>query len=604
MSPRPSLALLLLAACQPTPDKAAPAPSAGTADSGTTADTDDGPCTATVARSRPPLRRLSHAQLRWTLHDLFYERMVAVEPDAAEWIAWWLEHELVALVPADVPTGAPGQARGGLRRLDQLVHAEHVEGMLQIGEELATTWGFGSSWRAQRLVGETCDLYADADCVETWVRLQGQALHRRPLSEAQVADYLSIFAEAAADVDPDSEDAGWAGWELGFHHVFVAMVAAPGFGYHLELGAGDETALDAWELASRLSYHFWQAPPDAALLAAAADGSLLTDAVYRAQVERLVADPKTERALREFAEDLFRTHELPRMDTRVGTEPFDSFLGETAVSATLHEAMAEELVALTVHHSLRAPGPLDDLLLSDRNPNQDTVLAAIYGEEPWSGDGEVPALADPRRHGLLTRAALLATGSANTRPIHKGVFLREGLLCEAIPPPPDNAAASPPELAEDATTREVVETLTEQPDSDCIVCHGSLINPLGFATEDFDALGRHRTEQALFDEWGNALGSRPVDTSGTTSIAGQAVSFTDVADLTHAVVASGAAHRCVARELFRFTAGRAEDEGDTCTVQQLGAVLEEGESLDRFLVRLALEPWFRSRDPHTPEARR
>jgi len=541
-----------------------------------------------------PLRRLSKDQLQHTLAD-FVDAHTGLTGEDAAWLRGFISEELTEAIPDDTPTGSEGQVRGGFRRLDQVVYAEHVEGLITVAEGITTYTDFGGVGGAQRLVGDTCEVYLDFErgetgCVETWVRRIGHDLHRRPLNDAQVADYLDLFAAAADEAGGDA----WAGFELGFHHVFVAMMASPWFGYHVEVGTGG-TGLTDYELASRLSYHFWQTAPDTELYAAAADGLLSTDDGFRAQVERLVADPRTERALATFAEDFFRTHELPRMDTRLGTNPFDTFAADAPITSTLHEEMGDELVALTIHHTLREPGTVDDLFLSDRHVSQGEALSALYGEAPWDGVGTPPGLSDTRRVGLLTRAALLATGSANTRPIMKGVFIREGLLCEPIPPPPDNANAFPPELSDALSTREVVENLTEQPDSDCIVCHGALINPLGFATEDFDALGRPRSEQALYDLWGDVTGHAAIDTSGETTIAGQAVAFADVHDLTSAMLASGSPHRCMARELFRFTTGRPDDAADDCTLDSLGAALDAGETLQDALVRAALTPQFRTR---------
>ena len=95
----------------------------------------------------------------------------------------------------------------------------------------------------------------------------------------------------------------------------------------------------------------------------------------------------------------------------------------------------------------------------------------------------------------------------------KGVFLRTNVLCDTIPPPPPGANAKPPDLMPGMTTRESVEAITEMPGSICAGCHTLAINPLGFATEGFDALGRFRTAQRLFDAAGVETGTKAVNTS-------------------------------------------------------------------------------------------
>ncbi|MEL6348653.1 MAG: DUF1592 domain-containing protein, partial [Myxococcota bacterium] len=464
---------------------------------------------------------------------------------------------------------------------------------------ISATLGLGSVWRASQFLGDRCDLNAeiwegeDLGCVDTWIRSMGARIHRRPLSDEQVAFYRTIYDRADEETVEMEE---WERVDLGFRHVLITMLSSPWATYHVEVGDGDGE-LDAYELANRLSYHFWQSSPDDALYAAAADGSLLTDEGYRAQVERVAADPKTARSLEEFFADWLRVEEIPRMDARLGTPIFDAFAEDTLPSATLHEAMGEELVALGVHHVLESPGSFDTFFQSDRMVTHDGELAALYGGAPWNGAGE-PGAVDGSRAGLLTRAGMVATGSANTRPIMKGVFVREGLLCEPLGTPPDNANASPPELSETQTTRQVVEALTEQPGSSCAACHADLINPLGFATEGFDGLGRPRTEQTLYAEWGEPLTSLPIDSADTSILAGQRIAFSDATDLTDEILASGAAHRCFAREFFRFTYHRAESsDADDCSIQTLGDALVEGQSLDVFLQRVALQPQFRTLAP-------
>jgi hypothetical protein len=199
--------------------------------------------------------------------------------------------------------------------------------------------------------------------------------------------------------------------------------------------------------------------------------------------------------------------------------------------------------------------------------------------------------------GLLSRAALVATGTANTRPIMKGVFIRTALLCQSIPPPPANANANPPAPEPDMSTREVVEQLTEQAGSNCAGCHQGLINPLGFATESFDALGRFRSEQVLFDDAGERTGTRPVDTRSIPQVVpGDTTPSQGVGDLAQLMVDSGALQQCVARQYLRFSFSRAEDvERDGCALQDLSTRLSAGAPLAEVLRAIALRPEFKQR---------
>jgi hypothetical protein len=222
----------------------------------------------------------------------------------------------------------------------------------------------------------------------------------------------------------------------------------------------------------------------------------------------------------------------------------------------------------------------------------------LYGVEPRDGSDAPPRFPASERPGLLTRAAFLVTSSANTRPIMKGLFIRRNILCDSIPPPPNNAANMPPELSDTVSTREVVEGLTEQPGTACAGCHATLINPLGFATEGFDALGRVRSEQRLFSADGEEVGSAAIDTRSTPQVVdGDTAPSTGPQDLMRLIRDSGKAHACFARHYFRFSFGRFEDAAqDGCVLEQLRAALVETGTLSGMLREVALAPAFKRRN--------
>jgi hypothetical protein len=249
-----------------------------------------------------------------------------------------------------------------------------------------------------------------------------------------------------------------------------------------------------------------------------------------------------------------------------------------------------------VWYAFGGAGTFDDFFTSNKSFARTDDLATIYGAAVWDGASEPPAFGDPARSGLITRAAYVATGSASTRPIMKGVFIRKALLCDEIAPPPPNAAATPPVLAEDATTRKVVEDLTHN--GVCAGCHAVQINPLGFATENFDALGRVRAEQTLFDEeTGTVLGALPVDTSSVPRVdEGDETVSAGAADLVRLMLESPKPHACFARQYFRFTFGRVEDiQKDGCELEPIQEALDEGAPLAEVLRAVALSRGFQRR---------
>ncbi|MEA2700565.1 MAG: hypothetical protein QOI66_4836, partial [Myxococcales bacterium] len=366
--------------------------------------------------------------------------------------------------------------------------------------------------------------------------------------------------------------------------------------------------VSTFELASRLSYQFWETMPDDPLWQAASDGTLRQPEVYARQVDRIYNDPRTETTLSRFVADWLKVDDLPPLDAHNQDPTFRTFAGPNLPSPALRQQMIDDATAMVGYYAFTRPGSMSDLLTSEWSFNKGAELAKIYGVGAWDGVSAPPAFAAGQRPGLLTRALFLTSGSANTRPIHKGAFLRRRILCDDLPPPPPGVSAVPPQLSPQMTTREVVEQLTEAPGTVCVGCHGAVINALGFATENFDALGRSRMAQRLFDAAGNEVGQRPVDTHSIPAVtSGDTTASSGAGDLGRLILESGKAEACLARNYFRFTFARWEDvTTDGCTLEDLRVRLDsagggnggnagKGGTLGALLKEVALSPQFRRR---------
>jgi Protein of unknown function (DUF1588)/Protein of unknown function (DUF1585) len=259
--------------------------------------------------------------------------------------------------------------------------------------------------------------------------------------------------------------------------------------------------------------------------------------------------------------------------------------------------MIDDVLGLLDYQTWTAASGVRALFTSELSFAKDARLAKIYGVAAWDGVSAPPALPAGQRPGLLTRALFLSTGSANTRPIMKGVFIRKNILCNDIPPPPPGANATPPVLGPDMTTRQSVAALTEGAGTVCAGCHASLINPLGYATESFDSLGRYRTMQRLFDDAGTQTGSKPVDTATVPQVVlGDKSPSASPADLMSLIAASGKVEACLARNFFRFTYGRWEDPAtDGCALEESRKVLADGGKLTDLLTTELLSAEFARR---------
>ena len=534
-----------------------------------------------------PLKRLTHAQYASTVFDLVRFALPA-ESAAGQADAVIADiTPVVAQLPDDLRLG-PDKTFAKFTRLDQAVQQEHVDASYAV----ATAVGAALTSNAARLgvVAGSCATDADAAnddaCLDAFIRSFGERALRRAVTDDDVAFYRVPAGAAPLDA-PDYGD------------VIALMMTSPDALYFVESGDGKEGAsvkLGAYELASRLSYHFWQSMPDEALFASARSGELLTETGYAAQVERVFADPKTHAAVSRFFSEWLENTALQELDSRVGDPVFDAFANGFTPGPDLREEMLAEVVDASTYYAFDQPGTYDDFVTSKKSFARTEDLASIYGVGVWDGASEPPDFAEPERAGLLTRAAYVATGSANTRPIMKGVFLRKALLCDDVALPPPNAAANPPALSSDLTTRQVVEQLTGS--GVCASCHPTQINPLGFATENFDALGRVRTEQRFFDVvTGAVVGSAPIDTSGVPNVdEGDATPSANASDLTDLVVASKKLHACFARQYFRFTFGRIEDlDKDGCALADVKATLDSDKPLADVLRTVASSAAFQER---------
>lgn len=563
----------------------APSGSSGAGDAGPVPSTEAFTCKADATPASLPLRRLSRAQLLGTLSglaDFALPGQGAAVMNAIQ--------AATALLPDDQKLG-PTKQYGGSTRLDQSVGQDLVEGAYAVAQAFAKELA-GDPARLAIVAGACAtdaDPSNDAACLASFVKKFGERALRRAPTDEDVAFYAQPAGAAPFDA---------ADWQ----DVIAALVLSPDAQYFVESGAAPAAgaAIDdvaPYELASRLSYHFWQTLPDEELFAKARSGELSKPDVYAKEVDRVFADPRTRDAIRQMYAEWLHRDDVAEISSRVGTPAFDTLRGSFNPGPELREHMFDELADMGVYYSLDAKSPFSSLYTSKKSFAKTQDLAGLYGVPVWDGAGAPPDFVEPARVGLLTRAAMVATGSANTRPIMKGVFVRKALLCDDVPPPPPNVNPKPIEPMADATSREEVAALTEQ--GVCAGCHKTLINPLGYVTEDFDAIGRFRTEELLIDgKTGMLKGKRKVDTSAVTRVRpDDDRTASGAEDASRWILESGKAEACFARVYFRFTFGRAEDVAqDGCALADLDKALLDGDDLGSVLKRVALSPAFRQKN--------
>jgi hypothetical protein len=316
--------------------------------------------------------------------------------------------------------------------------------------------------------------------------------YRRPIGADDMTPLVALYETGAQN----------GGFESGVRLALQKVLVSPAFLFRAEVdppGAAPGTiySISDIELASRLSFFLWSSIPDDQLLAVAESGRLSDPSVLQAQVKRMMADPRSESLVRNFAGQWLFLRNVARMSPDTTTFPY--------FSENLRHAMAKE-TELLIESQLREDRSVVDLLRTDYTfLNQ--RLAEHYGIKGiYGNEFRRVKLEDPNRHGLLGQASILAVTSYpnRTAPTIRGKWVLEQLLGSPPPPPPPNV----PSLKEDSTVqkltmRERMEQHRANPT--CAVCH-RMMDPLGFALENFDGLGGWRVS--------TGPGAGPIDASG------------------------------------------------------------------------------------------
>jgi hypothetical protein len=409
-----------------------------------------------------------------------------------------------------------------------------------------------------------------ATCGAQFVDSFGLKAFRRPLLAEERALMLALFNAGLAD----------GGFADGIERVVTATLQSPQLLYHLELGAPpagspEVVALDQFMLGSRLAYFLWDSTPDDELLRAAGAGELSSPEALSAQAQRLLSDPRAAETIASFHHQWLGTDHLNGLEK--DAEAYPEF------SPELRDAMSQETARFTDYVIRSGDGRLDTLFAAPFS-FLDPPLAELYGVElPQGHDPLLPVQLDPtQRSGLLTHAGVLAVHSHANQgsPIRRGKMVRENLFCQPLAPPPPDADVTPPELDPNASTRERFEQ--HRADPQCAGCH-SLIDPLGFAFENYDGIGAFRAMEA----------GKPIDASGEVRGTDVDGTFVGVAALSQKLATSPQVRACVAQHWFNYALGRTKNDADTCSMNALTDAFAASNNIRDLLLALVTTDAFR-----------
>lgn len=317
---------------------------------------------------------------------------------------------------------------------------------------------------------------------------------RRPVKQEELANYLQAYrAERDAGEKPDAA----------YRVAMAGVLTSRHFIYIVEGAPEARERLNDSELATRLSYFLWSSMPDDSLFAAARAGKLQGELLHK-EVGRLLADPKANRFVDDFARQWLQLH-------RLGMFPPDKKL-YPAYDPWLETSMRAEPVEF-FREMFSKNLPVDSVIDSDWTM-ANARLCDFYGlPEPKTGDFQRVSLKpEDHRGGLLTMGAVLGLTSDGTRhrPVHRGVWVSEAIFGKSPPPPPANVdpiEPNPPESPK-ATIRQKIEA--HRNNVSCAACHAK-IDHFGIAWDNYDAIGQWRTREKVAKGTGE---DPPIDASG------------------------------------------------------------------------------------------
>jgi hypothetical protein len=386
--------------------------------------------------------------------------------------------------------------------------------------------------------------------------------YRRPVAPEEVETFVNLAEQLAADGNSKQE---------AMKAAYVAILCSPDFVYLRQ----NQGKLNDFALASRLSYFLWSSMPDEALMKLARAGKLSNPAELRRQTERMLKNPKAAAFGRHFPERWLKLHELGRMEPDK-RGPYGHYFRVKEYLVPQVDAFFSDL--------LETNGPIRNFIDSDYTFMNKMLGELIYKQKVVGEHLRKVKLEDTRRGGLMTMPAVMTVtaNGVDTSPIVRGVYVLENILGTPPPQPPPDVEPLSPDLRGVKTLKEQLAIHRNQ--EACRSCHQK-IDPMGYALESFDPIGRWRDNYPKADK--KAKQAPPIDTN---AVMANGRKVKDLVEFKAMLLEreSQVAH-CLTEKMLTYATGRLLEAGDRGEIDQITDELKKGGNHLRDLVHLVVQ---------------
>jgi hypothetical protein len=410
-------------------------------------------------------------------------------------------------------------------------------------------------------------------CLGDFIRGFGSKMWRRPLSDVEVQKLTALYTATSTSPGAPAD---------GLKSVVQGMFLSPNFLYRTEVGdnttPGAVTNLTDYELASVLSYTLWDSVPDATLMNLAAQGKLRDKATLAAQASRMWGAPRAQSALYNFFSQWLQTDDL----LSATKDPmYTQYNAQVATDLIAESQMFLNSVVF------QGDGTFKTLFTASYG-YVNARTAPLYGITNATGTNLTKTDFDPsQRRGFLTMAGFVSAHSDgdDTAIVSRGRYFRGDILCDHIPPPPNPAQAvfGPRSSDPNMTNRERLISHVQTPA--CASCH-DIFDPIGFAMENYDPIGRYRTMDK----------GKMIDGSGSIPLGNGTISFTNFIDFIDKLSKTPELYACFSTQYFSFSTGRNFDEINACERKTItDEFVKSGYKVQNLVMSVVNSPSFTAR---------